>query len=127
MWKGDSTDPTFICGPLPMDLTTAIDINNRGQILVASRGTGWVWDNGTITNLPGDPGFVQAQAINDSGIVVGCNGLRAVMWIEGERMSLSKLVLDPAGLILLCAIDINSDGEILASDESNELWLLEPR
>ncbi len=42
-------------------------------------------------------------------------------------MLLHKLVVDPEGLILSCAVDINSDGEILASDLNDELWLLKPR
>ena len=74
-----------------------VDINDAGVIAVGSvneprRARAWLWEEGTLTRLPG-PSHTGAivNALNDAGVAVGAiarHGLRPVVWRDGLRSRL---------------------------------------
>lgn len=78
-------------GP-PGGSSTANDINCSGQIVGIAGETdldpvseeGFLWENGSVTNL----GTLAARAINDSGEVVGDSEGVAYLWVDIDRAEL---------------------------------------
>ncbi len=125
---------------------TAMDINNRGQVLLLSS----VWEDGTLTPiplLPLLPGSIpeatefRAEAINDRGQVVARqtekylidpeSGLgaryRNLLWdpVLGSQDLTSLVGDDPLEWGFALVNDINSAGQIVGIRE-NEAFLLTP-
>jgi uncharacterized membrane protein len=124
IWHGGAT--TNI--PLPADATfgTAVAINDGGQVLVNYATAGTIqnpsenrlllWNNGIVTLLPqySDPiSGTFADSMNDSGIVVGDSGGRAVLWQDGQIFDLNDLIPPDSGWILGDAMSINDAGDIV--------------
>jgi uncharacterized membrane protein len=95
-------------------------INNLGQVAGAINHRGYIWDDGDVMELPALPqspssaGVVEIGGINDLGVVVGTSlfgtGRRAVMWKDGEVMSLGEF----DGFTLIGAPAINNRGQVVA-------------
>lgn len=91
-------------GNLPAGSTVyAQGLNNRGQI-VGAVGYGvivskaFIWQRGVISEAPGSIGgpFVQAFAINESGMIVGeatdaLSNINPVLWVNGQMQALPLL------------------------------------
>lgn len=112
----------------------ALSINERGQVLMFSTistvvdpAVGWyayrgfVWENGSFTDLGGLPGGQNTYPIglNDRGQVVGAadagdpSGLpHAFLWDNGRMVDLNSLIPHDAGWLLVDASQINNSGEI---------------
>lgn len=121
LWdKGSITD----LGTLPGDsLSSAMAINNRGQIVgysgdgVTSRA--FLWEDGTMIELPGQSDRTFAYDINKRGQIVGTSD-GPVLWEDGVLTALER----PAGTFDGGALGINDRGQIvgyLRSSESNTL------
>ena len=84
--------------------TSAIDINNAGQVLMG----GGVWSAGTVKYF----NEITGNAINDRGDVVGYKGSNnhAALWRDGAVVDLGDL---PGGYDSSVAYDINNDGQIV--------------
>ncbi|MER5335763.1 hypothetical protein [Micromonospora sp. NPDC002717] len=69
--------------PVPGDQQLPTDINSRGVAVGVSgvlNEQAWIYRDGTVTHLPGQPS-IRANAINDSGVVVGANILgQPLVW-----------------------------------------------
>ena len=100
-------------------LTTAVDVNDAGQVLGAGyrRGVagGYVWQEGTVTDLEaGRGGVYQATAINADGQVVGSTtNNQAVLWQGGHWINLNAFLPTDKDWTLSSAQDINDHGQIL--------------
>ncbi|TMA25576.1 MAG: HYR domain-containing protein [Deltaproteobacteria bacterium] len=105
------------------DYSTALGINNNGQIVGLSRDaafvqTAFVWDNGTVTFLQnpqtGAPLRIIPIAINDAGQVLGRTGSvrngHAVLWTAAAGL---------VDLPLHRASDINNLGQVVGSTQEN--------
>lgn len=98
----------------------AIAINSSGEVVgdVFSDNEGsyaFLYSNGTMTNL----GAGHAYAINDSGQVVGSDGL----YSNGKWTDLNSLIPSGSNVYLGDAVGINDNGQIVAvgSDSSDAL------
>jgi probable HAF family extracellular repeat protein len=106
----------------------ALDINNAGQAVGSSQFGGqqyehaciWTKDNSgqwRITDL--EPSFASpssvAWAINNLGQIVGysSNSGGAFLWHNGTMIDLNSKLPPGAGIILLNALDINDNGQIV--------------
>jgi len=61
-------------------------INNRGQIIIGSSGSLFLWDNGVMSELPG---LSSASDINDRGEILGLSDGRPVIWAHGMMTPLA--------------------------------------
>lgn len=97
--------------------SAARDINSLNKIVgfftIGSADHAFLYDNGIVTDL--GPGW--AQAINDSGLIVGyvqgAQGQRAILWKNGQAFDLNQHIDPASGWTLLMANDINNLGEIV--------------
>jgi len=100
----------------------AVSINNKGQIVgtVFTGGTseGFLYSNGTITNLGG---FL-AASINDNGVMVGGPQIDS----GGTVQNLNDLIPAGSGYQIQDATAINDNGQIVANTTSNHALLLTP-
>jgi probable HAF family extracellular repeat protein len=132
LWqKGTVTDLGNLGGTVPMAGTTAIQINNQGQVTGTSdvdmSGSptfhGFLWSQATgmqdLGTLPNDAASV-AIGINDGGDVVGISfdaefNPRAFLRQNGVMADLNALIAGGSTLFLMDACSINSRGEIVGS------------
>lgn len=127
---GDMTDLGTLGGT--RTATSALDINDHGQVVGNSPTTGgdvhaFLWDDGDMTDLGvlGEPGSSSfAYGVNNSSQVVGTLAVddlgatfyRAFLWDNGTLHDLNDLVPDlPEGVTLGRAFGINDDGEIIVT------------
>lgn len=109
------------------------DINNAGQITFTSSGNfggpgrAFLYNNGVITFLGTLPGqtFSSANAINDSGEIVGASG-HAWVYINGTMIDLNSLIDPSLNINLTDARAINNSGQILATGNAGTSYLLRP-
>jgi len=119
--------------PMPpgMAQTSAIGINNKGQILgsattasdINSQTEAVLWDGKRITILGSLGGLpTWANALNDNGQVVGIGflkgsqsygGVRAFLWGSGKIYNLNTLIPKDSGWILQDATGVNNRGQIV--------------
>jgi hypothetical protein len=122
----------------------ANDLNQDGQLVgfyvVAGKSDGsFLFDStsGKLTLIPGSESvFPLAQAVSDTGIIVGEN-IRgyiysaAIMNASGGSEDLAQLVDLPHGATLTDAASVNSSGDIVAdgtaANGASEVYLLEPK
>jgi Predicted integral membrane proteins containing uncharacterized repeats len=122
------------------------DLNDREQVVgtlpSAQGSSGFVWERGTVTQLPALAGAVRTEAvsINNAGEIVGesdlATGPRATLWEETRVFDLNDLILarDPQRpfVSLETAASINDHDAIVATGRDsrfpNELrtYLLTP-
>lgn len=101
--EGDPVGIVYAVDGTPTELGAGLalarGINGRGQVV---GGPGYVWRNGTVTNLPGLPGgggtgSTVAYAINDNADVVGTaavpggTGTHAVFWRNGSIVDIGTV------------------------------------
>lgn len=93
-----------------LDFAYALSLNDAGAVAGATaQGHAVVSVNGKTIDL--GPGF--AYAINNAGAVVGHDGERAVLWIDGVRYDLNTLIDPGSGWTLLAAYGLNERGQIV--------------
>lgn len=100
----------------------ARDINDREQVTGTLQRQGFLWERGTLVQLPSlaDAVITQAVSINNAGEIVGTSGLtngaRATLWDEEQVFDLNDLIHpnDPlrAFVSLGEALSINDRGAI---------------
>jgi hypothetical protein len=72
-----------------------------------------------MQDLPpvGDDFFSAALAVGDdrtvTGVSIGANDLRAVVWEHGEPTDLNTVISGTPGIYLLTACSVNTSGEII--------------
>jgi probable HAF family extracellular repeat protein len=108
-------------GTLGGDLSFAVDINNRGQVVGASDSHAVLWENGKITELGTLGGFGSAAGgINNRGQVVGrsttiaTGEAHAFLWEDGKMTDLGTL---PGG-DESTAEAINNRGQVVGSSST---------
>ena len=124
-WRGGTVTAL---GMLPGSLTSeALAVNSTGQAVGAdvelSDGDAHavLFANGTVTDLdaPGtgvSGGDAVAQAINDSGVIVGQGGNgHAFVYQNGKAADLNGLIASGSGFTLLTADGINDNGVIVGT------------
>ena len=111
LWEnGTATDLGTPFLPLGADprfsSSSAVAINDAGQIVGQSNGTAVLWDHGAAINLGTLPGTVLSVAagINNRGQIVGTSDGRAWVWQDGVMTELPGL----SG-----PVDINDAGQIV--------------
>jgi probable HAF family extracellular repeat protein len=87
-------------------------LNNNGQVVGISGGDGFLWNNGTITDL--GPDFHPA-AINDSGVIVGGPFVDS----GGTVQNLNTLIPAGSRFQIQSATGINDNGQIIANATDN--------
>lgn len=117
-------------GGLPGSLTSeAVAVNSTGEAVGTSLqtadtfGHAVLFANGTVTDLnaPGTgTGDASAQAINDSGVIVGDGGNgHAFVYQHGQATDLNSLIASGSGFTLVTADGINKNGVIAGTAVSN--------
>ena len=101
--------------------STAVDINNEGQVVGSAKNANnqwraFMWQNGFLYELESLPDTINshAYAINDSGLIVGEMDGRAVAWKGGHLFDLNDYVNASYGLQLTKAVAVNNKGQIIA-------------
>jgi probable HAF family extracellular repeat protein/parallel beta-helix repeat protein len=101
--------------------STAVDINNEGQVVGSAKNANnqwraFMWQNGFLYQLETLPDTVnsRAYAINDSGLIVGEMDGRAVAWKAGQLVDLNDYVDASYGMLLSKAVAVNNKGQIVA-------------
>ena len=125
LWtNGNIVDLGLLTGDVTSD---AFAINKKGAVVGHSSGPvgirPFLWTaNGGMQLLPALPGgnpVSRAFGITDNGDIVGSSGsfqgARAVLWSSngGPAVDLNTLVSVPAGIVLMQAIGMNENGQIL--------------
>jgi probable HAF family extracellular repeat protein len=116
---------------------TITDLNENNQFVGNISGTAFVYANEAyrlLSGLPGDTYYVQANAINDSGVIVGesdgeMTGERAVVFKAGVAIDLNTLIPAGTGIVLTDATAINNTGQIVVNGTLNgrqRVFLLDP-
>jgi probable HAF family extracellular repeat protein len=116
-------------GKLQGGLTSeALAVNLSGEIVGASLAADGdahavLFANGKVTdlNVPGTgQGDAQANAVNDSGVIVGTGGNgHAFIDQNGQATDLNNLISPTAGVTLVTADGINDNGVIVGTAVSN--------
>jgi probable HAF family extracellular repeat protein len=116
-------------GKLPGGLTSeALAVNASGEIVGASLAAGGdahavLFANGTVTdlNVPGTgQGDAQANAVNDSGLIVGSGGNGHAFIVQnGQAADLNNFISPASGVTLTAADGINDNGVIVGTAASN--------
>lgn len=113
--------------------TYATDINDKGTIVGGiDRGRTFAvshalkWENGEVVDLtPGASYFSTAQAINNSGDIVGsiydAQSTSSVLWTGGRQINLNDVVVGYEGH-LSDSLDINDKGWILSLASKGDEW-----
>jgi uncharacterized membrane protein len=105
----------------------ALGMNNRDDVVGGSDLSGdtathaflWTKESGKMHDLPpvGDDFFSTAIAVNDertvTGVSMGANDLRAVVWENGEPTDLNTVISGAPGIYLLIACGVNANGQII--------------
>ena len=101
------------------------DINDREQVTGTFERRGFLWERGTLVQLPTLEGAVitQAASINNAGQIVGTSALetrsRATLWEDEQVFDLNDLIRrnDPQRpfVSLEAAASINDRGAIVAT------------
>jgi uncharacterized membrane protein len=136
LWEDGAPVDLQIAGGIPRD------VNDREQVVGTVQRRGFLWERGTLTQLPTFEGAVitQAVSINNAGEVVGesdlPNGPLATLWEDEQALDLNDLIRggDPQQpfVHLESAQSINDHGAIVAAGRDsrfpNELrtYLLTP-
>ncbi len=107
----------------------ASGVNNAGTVIgyaidgASNTRVAWEWRDGRLTYLPGLPGdtIVSPASINDNGLIVGTDGLHALLWdADGTAYSLDDLsnaaaMEDGVGY----AYSINDSNQIIGAGGGN--------
>jgi uncharacterized membrane protein len=129
-WQSGTVEPLGSEGT-----STALDINNRGQIVGITRRDpnpqlAVMWQNRRLIVLPSRPRQIHAtaQAINEHGVIVGTTtietpnpslglGGAASHWQEGRVVNLNEVLCRPLPdpFFLTAAMDINERAQIVAN------------
>ena len=127
-WQAGTVEPLGSAG-------SALDINNRGQIvgivpLPQNQQLAVTWLNRELVVLPSRPRqyHASAQAINEHGVIVGTTtiptpnpslglGAAASLWQDGSVINLNEVLCAPLPepFFLHVAMDINERGQIAAN------------
>ncbi len=117
-------------------LTQAYAVNDRGQIVGATSGRGFLWQNGKMREIPplGLRASTHPNAINNKGQVVGeADNLSpkqcAFLWQNDVTYDLNALIPKDAGWVLEDARAINAKGQIVGwgeHDGHKRAFLLTP-
>jgi probable HAF family extracellular repeat protein len=129
LWQGFGT-PEQISLNVPVQRICGQDINDRGQTIVNTDTTAYLWQQGRLLRaLPSLTGGITfAKAINNAGQIVGYSSdlqqvPHAVMWQNGAIQDLGL----PPGAVESWASDIDSAGRILIaavdSSQGTSCWL----
>lgn len=136
-WQRGTVEPLGDGGqPVGDTVSSAADINNRGQIVGTARSDpdsqlAVIWENHELIVLPQRPRQThgQAMAINEHGVIVGLTtvvtpnpglglGAAATQWQDGLVININEFLACgrlPDPLFLVGAQDINKRGEVLAN------------
>jgi probable HAF family extracellular repeat protein len=123
-------------GTLGGNSSVAFGINNSGQVVGEANTSdnsyhAFVWQNGTMTklaNIGPATDYSWANGINNSGQVVGleegatANSQRAILWqngANGAATDLNNLLPPGSGWVLMSAVAINNNGQIVGYGEYN--------
>ncbi len=119
IWENGAPVDLQIPGAVPRD------INDREQVTGTLQRQGFLWERGTLVQLPSLDGAVitQAASINNAGEIVGISSLktgsRATLWDDEEVFDLNDLIRssDPQRpfVTLESAALINDHGAIVAT------------
>jgi probable HAF family extracellular repeat protein len=135
-WNGSSITP-FILNRDPFQFDVK-GINDLGQIVGRLNSTGYVWQNGVLTDLGTLGGSSSlANSINNAGQIVGRSAIaagpaHAFIYASGQMLDLNSLVADLSDWESLnIAYDINEHGQIVGTGRyrgsvANEVFLLTP-
>jgi probable HAF family extracellular repeat protein len=113
-------------GTLGGSSSTAVAINNQGQIVGSSNLPGdtvqhaFLWQAGVMIDIGTLPETLNSTAsgINNKGQVVGFSfddSFRAFLWENGVMYDINDLLVDDSGLQLLFAFQINARGQIVGT------------
>lgn len=115
--------------------TEAYAINDRGQIVGATSGRGFLWQSGKMREIPPlTPAFMRPNGINNKSQVVGTvddvpPGHRVFLWQNDVTYDLNALIPKDAGWVLEDARAINAKGQIVGwgeHDGHKRAFLLTP-
>lgn len=128
-WQNGTIKPL---GMLPGSFTSdALAVNSSGEVVGASVSSSdgdahaVLFANGTVTDLnaPGTGGpdaDAQANAINNSGVIVGNGGNGdAFIYQNGQATDLNNLIAPGSGFTLITADGINNNGDIVGTAVSS--------
>ncbi len=124
LWSGSST--TYLAPASGMTASFGYGINNSGEVVgwsgdsigscCADNLQATLWSNGTVTDL--GPGV--AQAINNSGTVVGITDSGATEWEGSSVIDLEPLI--PGSNQSNGAFAINDEGQVVGQSNSEDQY-----
>jgi probable HAF family extracellular repeat protein len=95
--------------------STAVDINDSGDIAISASSGSFLYRQGQVTPIGAGTDSVRVRAINDVGQAVGQAAGGAFIWSESRGMRYLSAMIDPdLGCEVWDALDINESGHIVA-------------